>query len=291
MKRNSSILIVLLVLVMLTAMIVPATAVLQEIMYRGQVVSVNQSGGTLTINAGYQYGCNYSGATPKCTWDQVPASNLTGTVPDPTAFNVFKAGDPVAATSIGGPGGTWIGLAKIYPTPGIENWLGTDIIGDPDSLPVGLASDYYFSFETAPECGNCTGSVCNARYADVTLNSTDMTVLRKNLTPGETAFYNGRNDNSSVLIKFVKGQALSDTCPGMAGMVGLQPVSVFTIHVTQAIARPHSPVPSRNSGTPTSAVQTTVPGSPPPAATKAPSDLGIPLAALGMTGFLMFRKG
>ena len=199
----------------------------------------------MTISAGYQYGCNYWASTPGCTWEQVNASNLTGTVPDPTALSLFNAGDPVAATSIGGPGGTWIGIAKIFPTPGIENWLATDIIGDPDSLPVGLASDYYFSYETAAECGNGTGSVCNARYASVTLNSTDMTVLQKNLTPGDSAFYNGRNDNSSVTIRFVSGQALSDTCPGMAGMVGLQPVSVFVIHVNPAIAAIPSPIQSQ----------------------------------------------
>jgi hypothetical protein len=291
MKRRFSILIAILVLAMITTAIVPASAVLQEITYRGQVLSVNQSGGTLTINAGYQYGCNYTGATPNCSWAVVPASNLTGTVPDPAAFNVFKAGDPVAATSIGGPGGTWIGLAKIFPTPGIENWLATDIVGDPDSLPIGLASDYYFSYDTAPECGNCTGSVCNARYANVTLNSTAMTVLQKNLTPGGTVFYNGRNDNSSVLIGFVKGQALSETCPGMPEMVGLQPVSVFTIHVSQAVAGSPSKVPSQNVATPASTVQSPVQtNNPPPAPTKSPSDLLIPLGALGVIGSLLLRK-
>ena len=91
--------------------------------------------------------------------------NLTGTVPDPSVFTVLKAGDPVVATSMGGAGGTWIGVAKVFPTPGIENWLATDIIGDPDSLPVNLAADYSFSYTTTPECGNCTGSVCNALSA------------------------------------------------------------------------------------------------------------------------------
>jgi hypothetical protein len=291
MKRRLCILIAILAVAVIATVMVPASAVVEEIAYRGQVLSVNQSGGTLTVSAGYQYGCNYSGATPDCSWSPVPASNLTGTVPDPAAFTVFKAGDQVAATSIGGPGGTWIGLAKIFPTPGIENWLATDIVGDPDSLPVGLASNYYFSYDTAPECGNCTGSVCNARYANVTLNSTAVTVLEKSLAPGGTAFYNGRNDNSSVSIGFVAGQALSETCPGKGGMVGLQPVSVFIIHVNQAIAGSPPPVPTRNNTTAVPTVQaTSPPASPSQAPTKTPSDLIIPLAALGVTGSVLLRK-
>jgi hypothetical protein len=291
MKGKLAILTVILVAALVAIITVPASAVIEEIAYRGQVISVNQSGGTVTISAGYQYGCNYSGAAPNCSWLPVPVSNLTGTVPDPAAFTVFRAGDQVAATSMGGPGGTWIGIAKIFPTPGIENWLATDIVGDPDSLPVGLASDYYFSYQTAAECGNCTGAVCNARYANVTLNSTTTPVLQKSLLPGGSAFYNGRNDNSSVLIGFVKGQALSDTCPGMSGMVGLQPVSVFTIHVNQAIAGSPSQVPvGHPSQSPPSGQAQPSSASPSPAPTKSPSDLIIPVAALGVTGAVLLRK-
>ncbi|HTY14885.1 MAG TPA: hypothetical protein VMC42_04190 [Methanoregulaceae archaeon] len=291
MKVKLDIFIVILVAALVAIVTVPAGAAVEEIAYRGQVLSVNQSGGTMTISAGYQYGCNYSGAKPNCSWLPVPVSNLTGTVPDPAAFGVFRAGDQVAATSMGGPGGIWIGLAKIFPTPGIENWLATDIVGDPDSLPVGLASDYYFSYETAAECGNCTGSVCNARYANITLNSTTIPVLRKSLLPGGSAFYNGRNDNSSVLVGFVKGQALSDTCPGMSGMVGLQPVSVFTIHVNQAVAGSPPQVPGVTTlpSTPGGQAMPSTPG-PSPAPTKAPSDLIVPIAALGVAGAVLLRK-
>ena len=293
MKGRQGILIVVLLAALVAIVSVPANAVVEEIAYRGQVVSVNQSAGTLTVNAGFQYGCNYSGATPNCSWIPITASNLTGTVPDPAAYGAFGAGDQVAATSIGGPGGTWIGLAKIFPTPGIENWLATDIVGDPDSLPVGLASDYYFSYETTAECGNCTGSVCNARYANITLNSTKITVLKKTLLPGGSAFYNGRNDNSSVLIGFIRGQATSDTCQGMSGMVGLQPVSVFTIHVNQAISGSPSQVPAGNATQSAPAGQT-APSSPVPsrAPTKTPSDLIVPIAALGATAaVLVYKKG
>ncbi|RPH73268.1 hypothetical protein EHM76_05535 [bacterium] len=159
-------------------------------------------------------------------------------------FNVMKTGDPVVATSMGGAGGSWIGVARVFPTPGIENWLATDIIGDPDSLPVGLAADYSFSYTTNPECGNCTGSVCNARSSAIILNSTDRTVLQKTLVSGEKVVYNGRNDNSSVVITFVRGQGLADQCPGRSGMAGLQPVSTFTIQVNQGVTSLPRTIPS-----------------------------------------------
>jgi hypothetical protein len=217
-------------------------------------------------------------------------------VPDPAVFTVMKTGDPVVATSMGGSGGTWIGVANVFPTPGVENWLATDIIGDPDSLPVNLAADYYFGYTTTPECGNCTGSVCNALSAAVTLNSTDRTVLTKTLGPGEKVVYNGRNDNSSVIITFVKGQGLADKCPGKAGMVGLQPVSTFIIHVNQGIAAPAPSVtPLKTPATPAVTATVTTPPSAVPATpiptTKAAGSIFLPCCALGILGlYIAARK-
>ncbi len=274
----------------------PASAAIQEIVFRGTLVSMNQSAGTITINAGYTYGCTFANSTSTCSWNPVTPENLTGTVPDPSVFTVLEAGDPVVATSMGGPGGTWVGVAKVFPTPGIENWLATDIIGDPDSLPVGLAADYSFAYITTPECGNCTGSVCNALSAAVTLDSTDRTVLEKTLKSGERVVYNGRNDNSSVIITFVKGQGLAEKCPGKAGMVGLQPVSTFIIHVNQGLAAPApSLLPAISPAT--SAVTTTMTASSTPLpvttvpATRAAGSVSVPCCALGILGlFIAARK-
>jgi hypothetical protein len=274
----------------------PASAAIQEIVFRGTVSSMNQSAGTITVNAGYTYGCIYTNNTSKCSWNPVTTENLTGTVPDPAVFTVMKTGDPVVATSMGGSGGTWIGVAKVFPTPGIENWLATEIIGDPDSLPVNLAADYYFEYTTTPECGNCTGSVCNALSAAVTLNSTDRTVLTKTLGPGEKVVYNGRNDNSSVIITFVKGQGLADKCPGKAGMVGLQPVSTFIIHVNQGIAAPAPSVtPLETVATQAVTATMTAPPSPVPVTTipttKAAGSIFLPCFALGILGlYIAARK-
>lgn len=273
----------------------PASAVVQEIVYRGTLASMNQSAGTITIHAGYTYGCTFANGTSNCGWDQVKTENLTGTVPDPAVFTVLKPGDPVVATSMGGPGGRWIGIAKVFPTPGIENWLATDIIGDPATLPVNLAADYYFTYITTPECGNCTGSVCNALSAAVTLNSTDRTVLEKTMTSGEKLVYNGRNDNSSVVITFVNGQGPADKCPGKAGMVGLQPVSTFIIHVSQGLSGP-LPALSSSAATSVPPVTTSKTASSPPLpattvpTTRAAASTFLPCCALGIAGLLIAAK-
>jgi hypothetical protein len=290
---------VLFTLVFVAVMVIiaasPVSGVVQEIVYRGSLVSMNQSAGTITINAGYTYGCNFTASTQVCGWDTIKPENLTGTVPDPSSFTVLKAGDPVVATSMGGPGGRWIGIAKVFPTPGIENWLATDIVGDPDSIPVSLAADYSFEYNTTHECGNCTGSVCNALSADITLKSTDRIVLEKTLFKGGNVVYNGRNDNSSVIITYINGQGLADKCPGKGGMVGLQPVSVFIIHVNQGIAAP-APEGTRPATTATPAVQVTrtTPPAQAPATkvptTKAAGSLLLPVYAIGIIGFFVASK-
>lgn len=265
----------------------PVSAVVQEISYRGTLASMNQTAGTITLSAGYIYGCDFTNGTAVCSWNPVQPQNLTGTVPDKSVFSILKPGDQVVATSMGGPGGTWIGVAKVFPTPGIENWLATDIIGDPASLPVGLASDYSFAYTTKPECGNCTGTVCNALSAAIVLNSTGRTVMEKTLVNGEKVVYNGRNDNSSVEITFVHGQGLADQCPGKAGMVGLQPVSTFIIHVNQAITAPAVTTLT----TPVTTAAMTSAATPVPVtsvpSTKAATSMFIPCSALGILGLLI----
>ena len=59
----------------------------------------------------------------------------------------------------------------------------------------------------------------------------------KTLSPGQSLFFNGRNDASSVNVTFVKGQALSSACPGKGGMVGgVQPVSDYLVHVVPPLS-------------------------------------------------------
>jgi hypothetical protein len=112
----------------------------------------------------------------------------------------------------------------------------TDEIGDIGSLPTALIGDYAVSATTLPNCSACTGTTCKATTSNVTVTSGKMTVAQKTLLPGQSLFFNGRNDASSVNISFVKGEALSDSCPKYAGLIGgVQPVSDYIVHVVPAL--------------------------------------------------------
>jgi hypothetical protein len=219
--------------------IVPVSAVVLEVTCKGQVTTANAEKNTITIKNPEQYGCNYPATGgPVCSWKPVSGlSSVSGTVPDSAAFSVFSGGELAIATSLGGlsdTGGQWITLAKIYGPKDTEQ-LVTDVVGDPGSVPLPLIGDYSVTTETVPDCNSCTGTTCTATQAKVTLKSSGSTVLEKTLAPGESCTYNGRNDGSGVMVKFVSGQAASQSCPGKAGMTGPQALSVFIVKVTPPV--------------------------------------------------------
>jgi hypothetical protein len=220
---------------LLICCVVPVSAAILEVTFKGEVSAVTASKNTIAIKNPAQYGCNYpaSGA-PVCSWTPIDKSTLTGTVPDASAVSLFKAGDYAVATSLGGAGDQWITLAKIYGQKETEQLI-TDIVGDPRTVPLPLIGDYSVDTETVPDCGACTGTVCTAKQAKVTIKSGGSAVADKTLAAGESFTFNGRNDGSAVMVKFVSGQAASQSCPGKAGMTGPQAISVFEIHVTPPV--------------------------------------------------------
>jgi len=217
---------------------IPAGAVILEVTVKGTISDISAADNTLTIASPSQYGCDYGSGTsaPVCSWTPLNATTLTGTVPDNAAFSVFKKGDSVVAVSLGGTGGTWISLAKLYGS-GTSADYATDEIGDIGSLPVSLIGDYAVTADTVADCSACTGTTCTASASNVTIKSGKATVATKTLSPGQSLFFNGRNDASSVNVTFVKGQALSSACPGKGGMVGgVQPVSDYLVHVVPPLS-------------------------------------------------------
>jgi len=212
---------------------IPTGAVVLEVTVKGTVSDISAADNTLTISSPAKYGCDYGSGTsaPVCSWTALNTTTLTGTVPDKAAFSVFTKGDSVVATSLGGTGGTWISLAKLYGTGSYADYA-TDEIGDIGSLPVSLIGDYAVTEETNADCSACTGTTCTATSSKVTVRSSNMTVAEKTLLPGEFLFFNGRNDASSVNVTFVKGEALSSTCAGKEALVGgVQPVSNYIVNV------------------------------------------------------------
>ena len=291
-------LVVIVAALFLCCMCVPVAAVIQEVTLKGAVATLSQPKNTITIEHPQQYGCTYpASGTPVCTYTPMSVEVLTGTVPDAAAFSVFKIGDPVVATSLGGTGDTWITLAKLYGSRPNEEYV-TDIVGNIGTIPTPLIGNYALDATTVPDCSACTGTTCTATSANVKVMSEGKEVFAKILKPGESLAYNGRNDGSSVAVTFVKGQALSTSCPGKAGMTGPQAISVYVVNVVPPIGTAQVNIRTATTTRPDEALtqltplpQSAATPSKPVPTTKAGM---LPLAAIGAIGLaglvLVMRK-
>jgi len=296
MKRIGGISFLILVLFLFLCML-PAAAVLQEVTVKSSVSTISPQKNTLTIGYPLQYGCSYPATgSPVCAYTPTNFSALTGTVPDGATFTVFSTGDPVVGTSIGGAGEKWIALAKLYGSrPNEENV--TDIVGDPGTIPTPLISDYALDITMNPDCTACTGTICTAATADVNVLSGGARVMQKTLAPGGALLFNGRNDGSSVSVTFVRGEASSSTCANMAGMAGVQPVSVFIVKVVPPAAFGQTNIRTATTTRPEEALTvpvTSLPGTPLatslPVATRAASTPFVVIGALGITALVLAAR-
>nr|WP_321349879.1 hypothetical protein [uncultured Methanoregula sp.] len=261
----------------------PASAVIQEVTLKGAVATVNAPKNTLTIENPQQYGCSYptSGA-PVCSYTPMSTSALTGTVPDPAAFSIFKTGDPIVATSFGGAGETWITLAKLFGSRPNEEYV-TDIVGDAATIPTPLAGNYSLILKTNPDCTTCTGSTCPAASSLVVIRSDDLVVANKTLLPGENLSFNGRNDGSSVSVTFVKGQAAGSSCRQQQVDIigGAQPVSDYIVNVVPPIGMTAGKLPGAVQSSP-EPLSTTPPAATAPATpAQTQKSAGLPVLAIG----------
>lgn len=254
--------------------VLPAAAVIQEITIKGTVSAFSQANNTLTLANPAQYGCSYpAGGAAVCSYTPLDSIPLTGSVPSATAFSVFAAGDPVAATSLGTMGGTWITLAKLSGTAADSSV--TDIVGDPSTVPTPLAGDYSLELSTEPDCTTCSGTTCRAKSSFVKIMSGKTQVMSSDIEPGYAMTYSGRNDGSSVTVTFVKGQASSASCAGRdSAMTGPQAVSVYIVHVVPPIGSV-TQAPQTPSATPP---EVTMPADARPTPTKSGM---LPVAAIG----------
>jgi hypothetical protein len=222
-------------LLVLCLCVLPAVAVIQEVTVSGTVLEHSHANNTLTIANPAQYGCTYpANGTPVCSFTPLVITSLTGTVPDVSTFSVFNPGDPVVATSLGGMGGQWIAIAKLYGTA--PDKTVTDIVGDPSKIPIPLAGDYSLVLSPRPDCKACSGTTCTAASANVSILDGKTLTGWGDLVPNASTKYSGRNDGSSITVAFVKGQASSSPCSDeKIMMTGPQPVSVYIVHVVPPI--------------------------------------------------------
>ena len=288
-------LVVIVAALFLCCMCVPVGAVIQQVTLKGTVATLSQPKNTITLEHPQQYGCNYpaSGA-PVCSYTPMSVEALTGTVPDAAAFSLFKTGDPVVATSLGGAGETWITLAKLFGSRPNEDFV-TDIVGDMGTIPTPLIGNYVLDATTVPDCSACTGTTCTATSADVKVKSEGKEVFAKTLKPGESFSYNGRNDGSSVAVTFVKGEASSSTCPGKSSMPGPQAISVYVVKIVPPISAAQVDIRTATTTRPEEAL-TPIPPTASTASTPIPTTKSgmLPLSAIGAIGvaglILVMRK-
>ena len=289
-------LVVIVAVLFLCCMCVPVGAVIQQVTLKGTVATISQQKNTITLEHPQQYGCNYPAiGAPVCTYTPMSVEALTGTAPDAAAFSVFKTGDPVVATSLGGAGETWITLAKLFGSRPNEEFV-TDIVGDMGTIPTPLIGNYALDATTVPDCSSCTGTTCTAMFANVKVMSEGKQVSGKALRPGESLNYNGRNDGSSVAVTFVRGQALSSTCPDKAGMTGLQAISVYVVKIVPPISAAQVDIRTATTTRPDEALTPLPPSASTTSSTPIPTTKSgmRPFAAIGAIGLagliLVMRK-
>lgn len=275
---------ILAVVLFISLCMIPAAAVIQEVTVKGVVSNISPIMGTITISNPLQYGCTYAGTgTATCSYSPMATTALTGSVPGDSVFTLLKPGDSVVATSLGGAGGTWIAVAKLY-GPGQTGEFVTDLVGEPSSIPTPFVGDYALDTLTYPDCTSCSGTTCTADSADVNLKSSGTLVSAKTLDPRQALVFNGRNDGSSVDVTFVKGQASSVTCVGRTGMTGPQPISVFVVKIVPPIGFGAKSLPP-----PTPVVTATQPPTPVPT-TKSGSFPLIVIAGLGVAALVLAAR-
>ncbi|MGA2121146.1 MAG: hypothetical protein ABSG49_03780 [Methanoregula sp.] len=254
--------------------VLPAAAVIQEVTVKGTISAISKDNNTLTIENPLQYGCSYSsGSAPVCSFNTMSDTTLTGSMPSDSANTIFNVGDTVVATSLGGAGGTWITIAKLYNSLPAGEYV-TGLVGDPGTIPTPLVGDYALDVTTASDCTTCFGTTCNAATSSVNVLSSGTRVLEKTLEPRQVLLYNGRNDGSSIEVTFVNGEGSSETCAGgRTGMTGPQPISVYIVKVVPPIGFDQQFLQT----------PTTVP-TPVPTAVPTTKSGSLPLAVIGAVG-------
>ena len=244
------------IMAVLFLIIMPASAVILEEQYKGQISRLEPSKNTITM----QVTSVYEGGE----WVTYAKSSLknnivSGTINNPDIFSDLKQGNPVEAVILGGPGGEWIAIGKIGNVDSTTTPL-TAAYGIPDRLISPYYRGYTIKTELTPNCAECEGTTCTAQSAKVVVERDGAVVEEKTMYPGETHVFGWNSDYQYIIqVKFNSGEASSDSCPAFEGIVGPQPISDFTVYDTQrSSVLVTNPVPTVTDTAETTA-ETTVP--------------------------------
>ncbi len=196
-----------------------AHAVLRPYGYIGSVIGKGFGNTTIQIRTEQTWG--------SLGWE-TESKVLQGAAPSENAMNEIRVGDYVLATSLGAPGGSWITLARLLSS---EEWVVTDIYGDPNyAWDMPLLGDCTIGYENTPDCDNCNGCNCDAKYATVTITGAGDGSDSYELYPGESDIH--QDAHRSIDITFLSGQAPANPECSNEACLGPQPVSNFVIYIS-----------------------------------------------------------
>jgi len=208
-----------------------ASAMIPSFTYRGTVTNLDPAGDTITIEATHRWSCGAEG----CNWMEIESQEMVSAVPVAEVYDTIRLGDTVEVAGL--PDAKWNAIGLLYDDPGY-GFLATDLFGDLGHLPAPLVGGYDISANTSPDCGSCSGTVCTAEYASVTVSRYDQERWNGVLFPGEEHAYYDPTDLSNVYVKFISGEASSHLCPDSGFSTGPQPFSRFIVHLNPSPITP-----------------------------------------------------
>jgi len=252
----------------------PVAAAIQETTVAGKITNVNQAKGTIDIYADKMWnGVTWTGISVQFVADQ----KITGPVPSSEALAYLSVGDTVQATFTGESSqASWVTISKVDGTDPAGKFLIASF-GDPSKIVNSFQNNFKVSFDTAPDCDSCSGSICTASSAYVKVvqgwNEKNFPSDAQ-MIPGERhVFKSPEGCLQELSVTFIKGEASAGLCSA-ASAVGRQPFSVFVIEVV--------PKGSVQDYVPVIAVPTEATAVPTPVPTQASPGFGFVIAVIGI---------
>ncbi|UUX91629.1 hypothetical protein [Methanoplanus endosymbiosus] len=237
-----------------------ASAVIQEVNGMGTITSMDKGAGTISINSEYQFTISYTGSTPNEQWIKATETEVTGNVPDDKAFEIFKTGDPVRFIVLGGTGGDYLGIAKIDKIS--RDAEISAIVGDIDRMIFKpLADGFIVTAKPDPNCAECSGTVCTASSAAITVSKDGNILTEATLVPGGFADVTDEPNTFELCITFVKGEGLASTCNPDAQIMmgGPQAISTYILEI-KPVAEPVQETATATEATPAATPQSGIAG-------------------------------
>lgn len=233
-KSGINISIILLGLLVITV-IMPAAAASDETTIAGVVSKLNPADNTIEIRAERIWnGETWTGVSVTF----VTKEYITGTVPASAVFDKLSVSDPVQATFTGDEEDTvdWLCIGRVATGESTGKYL-SDAFGDPKYIISPFFNNFQLTYNTFADCGSCSGAVCSANYADLSVSQgweEKNYAYEYTIKTGERhVFTSPEGCESELSVTFISGEAAASKCRNYPAAAGTEPYSDFVINVVQ----------------------------------------------------------